>query len=421
MRYAMGSASMAHTYGNVTTFMNQWLLDLFPKNYFKTNFINSTIAYRNFTQYTNKRKEFLKKDAPMLIMKPRIETDVIDDIPINQTYLANRIYDIASDDIETGNLQNFFYDKENHRQIQFLMNGLRINFDVSLIVDTLMEQVNLFYYFKNRVRQEWTSVVIADLESFISRDIMYLLALDAGYEDVFIDGKRMGEFLSYVNSHSMYPVTVKYKNSSGRHEFFRFHPVHLNITIQGLSMDEGNKRGQITDNFMINFSVRCDFVTAGLYNYVSDNEEIFDNFTPTNEITNVTNIIPIITPQKIYSNSTLPAGWNMYIAPAFDLSDYDGKPPYILDMNQLMNTSLNEAIKYHRENGIPLSTFMKIEVQKNGRTMDMSRGEYRINWDELQLEIFNCNTYKEYRLLLSVHTKYLNELLDDIIHYKEEK
>lgn len=421
MRYSMASASMAHTYGNVTTFINQWLLDLFPKNYFKTNFINSTIAYRNFTQYTNKRKEFLKKDAPMLVMKPRIETDVLDDIPINQTYLANRIYDMSSDDIETGNLQNFFYDKENHRQIQFLLNGLRINFDVSLIVDTLMEQVNLFYYFKNRVRQEWTSVVIADLESFISRDIMYLLALDAGYEDVFIDGKRMGEFLSYVNSHSMYPVTVKYKNSSGRHEFFRFHPVHLNITIQGLSMDEGNKRGQITDTFMINFSVRCDFVTAGLYNYVSDNDEIFDNFTPTDEIENVTNIIPIITPQKIYSNSTLPAGWNMYIAPAFDLSDYDGKPPYILDMNQLMNTSLNEAIRYHRENGIPLSTFMKIEVQKNGRTMDIKRGEYKINWDELKLEIYNCNTSKEYRLLLSVHTKYLNELLDDIIHYKEEK
>lgn len=421
MRYSMASASMAHTYGNVTTFINQWLLDLFPKNYFKTNFINSTIAYRNFTQYTNKRKEFLKKDAPMLVMKPRIETDVLDDIPINQTYLANRIYDMSSDDIETGNLQNFFYDKENHRQIQFLLNGLRINFDVSLIVDTLMEQVNLFYYFKNRVRQEWTSVVIADLESFISRDIMYLLALDAGYEDVFIDGKRMGEFLSYVNSHSMYPVTVKYKNSSGRHEFFRFHPVHLNITIQGLSMDEGNKRGQITDTFMINFSVRCDFVTAGLYNYVSDNDEIFDNFTPTDEIENVTNIIPIITPQKIYSNSTLPAGWNMYIAPAFDLSDYDGKPPYILDMNQLMNTSLNEAIRYHRENGIPLSTFMKIEVQKNGRTMDIKRGEYKINWDELKLEIYNCNTSKEYRLLLSVHTKYLNELLDNIIHYKEEK
>ena len=61
MRYSMASASMAHTYGNITTFVNQWLLDLFPKNYFKTNYINSTIAYRDFATYNNNRKEFIKK------------------------------------------------------------------------------------------------------------------------------------------------------------------------------------------------------------------------------------------------------------------------------------------------------------------------------------------------------------------------
>jgi len=259
----MSSASMAHTYGNVTTLVNQWLTRLFPKKYFKTNYVNSTIAYKDFAQYTSKRSEFLKKNKPMLVMRPRIETDTLDDLPINQTYLANRIYDMANDDIDTGNLQQFFYDEENHRQIQFLMTALRINFDVTLIVDTLMEQLNLYHYFKQRVRQEWTSVMIADLESFISRDIMYLLAVDAGYEDVFTDGKRMGDFLSYVNSHSIYPVTVKYKNSSGRHEFFRFHPCHLNVTIQNLAIDEGNKKGQIYDSYNITFSVRCDFITAG--------------------------------------------------------------------------------------------------------------------------------------------------------------
>ena len=62
----------------------------------------------------------------------------------------------------------------------------------------------------------------------------------------------------------------------------------------------------------------------------------------------------------------------------------------------------------------------KMEIEEDDYLNYLSLG-YRINWDELQLEIFNCNTYKEYRLLLSVHTKYLNELLDDIIHYKEEK
>lgn len=419
MRYSMASASMAHTYGNVTSFINQWLLNLFPKNYFKTNYINSTIAYRDFAQYRTSRNEFIKKNKPMLLIRPRIEIDTMDDLPINQTYLANRIYDMANDDISTGNLQNFFYDEVNKRQIQFLLNALKINFDVSVVVETYMEQINLVHYFRNRVRQDMNIVMNADLESFISRDIMYLLAKDSGFEDVFEDGKRMGEFLSYVNQNSFYPVTVKYKNSSGRHEFFRFHPAKLNILISGLSIDEGSKKNQVADNFTINFTVSCDFMTAGMYNYVSENEDIFNGYEPNNELTAEGELIPLITPQKIFSEYNLPSGWNIFTAPAFEI-ETDEKP-YPLDFSVLLNTSLTEAVKYHQENGIPLDTFLFIDVQKNGRTMERERGEYKIDWNNLTIYVYNCNIAQEYRFILAVNTKYLNELLDDIIHYTDEK
>lgn len=418
MRYSMASASMAHTYGNVTSFMNNWLLSLFPKNYFKTNYINSTIAYRDFAQYTKSTKEFIKKNKPMLIVRPRIEIDTQDELPINQTYLANRIYDIMNDDIDTGNLQNFFIDKKRGSRIQFLMNALRINYDVSIVVETYMEQINLVHYFKNRVRQEWDLRLQADLESFISRDIMYLLAKDAGYEDVFKDGKRMGEFLSYVNTHSMYPVTVKYKNSSGRHEFFRFHPSYLNVAVSNLSIDDGSKKNQISDNFMINFTVRCDFNTAGMYVLVAENEEIFNEFEPNNELLDERELIPLVTPQSVFKPD-LPTGWNLFTLPAFDI-DSDERP-YPLDFSVLLNTSLMEAVRYHKENSIPLSTFMDITITKNGRVMEPERKEYEIDWDNLTVYVYNCNIAQEYRFILYVNTLYLNELLGDIIGYKEEK
>lgn len=418
MRYSMASASMAHTYGNVTSFMNNWLLSLFPKNYFKTNYINSTIAYRDFAQYTKSTKEFIKKNKPMLIVRPRIEIDTQDELPINQTYLANRIYDIMNDDIDTGNLQNFFIDKKRGSSIQFLLNALRINYDVSIVVETYMEQINLVHYFKNRVRQEWDIRLQADLESFISRDIMYLLAKDIGYEDVFEDGKRMGEFLSYVNAHSMYPVTVKYKNSSGRHEFFRFHPSYLNVAISNLSIDDGAKKNQISDNFMINFTVRCDFNTAGLYVLVAENEDIFNEFEPNNELLDERELIPLVTPQAIFKVD-LPTGWNLFTLPAFDI-DTDERP-YPLDFSVLLNTSLMEAVKYHKANGIPLNTFMDISITKNGRIMESERKEYEIDWDNLTVYVYNCNIAQEYRFILYVNTLYLNELLGDIIGYKEEK
>lgn len=425
MRYSMASASMAHTYGNVATFVNHWLLDLFPKNYFKTNYINSTIAYRDFATYNNNRKEFIKKQKPMLLLRPRIEIDTQDELPINQTYLANRIYDVMNDDIDTGNLQTFFDDRDNKRYIQFLLNSLRITFDVTIVVETLMEQINLVHYFKNRVRQGYDMTVLAYMESFISRDIMYLLAKDSGFEDVFLEEPEnrkhtMGDFLSYVNNNSLYPVTVKYKNSSGRHEFFRYHPTYVNMAISGLSIDEPSKKNQVVEECYINFSLRCDFNTAGLYLYLSNNDAIFaddvTNQSFDNEIK--TDMIPIVTPQRIYGR-TLPNGWQIFTTPAFDI-DTDERP-YPLDFSVLLNTSLNEAVNYHRKHGIPLTTFMNIEILKNNRTMEIERNEYEIDWDNLIVYVHNCNILQEYRFILSVNTLYLNDLLADIVKFKEER
>lgn len=424
MRYSMAAASLAHTYGNIATFANSFLLSLFPPNYFKTNYINSTIAYRDFATYNNNRKEFVKKQKPMLIMKPRIEMDVLDDLPINQTYLAQRIYDINNDDIETGNLQNFFFDKDNKRQIQFLLNALRINFDVTIVVETQMEQINLAHYFKNRVRQNWEMTKIVGLESYISRDIMYLLAKDAGYADVFTTSEesRIGEFLTYVNNNSMYPVTIKYKNASGRHEFFRYHHSHVNMAITGLSIDDPNKKNMVSDECYITFSLRCDFNTAGLYVYLSNNDTIFEeiqNESLHDNLSDVNTLVPTTTPQWYYTNRTMPDGWQVFTMPAFEIDTDD--IPYKLDFSVLLNLSLNEALNYHKKHGIPITTFMNAVVLKGTREMEIERKEYEIDWDNLMLYVYNRNITSEYRFVLLVNTDYLNNLLADIVKFREEK
>ena len=424
MRYSMAAASLAHTYGNIATFANSWLLSLFPPKYFKTNYITSTIAYRDFATYNNNRKEFIKKQKPMLIMRPRIEMDVQDELPINQTYLAQRIYDINNDDIETGNLQNFFFDKDNKRQIQFLLNALRINFDVSIVVETQMEQINLAHYFKNRVRQNWEMCKVVGLESYISRDIMYLLAKDAGFADVFTTSEenRIGEFLSYVNNNSMYPVTLKYKNASGRHEFFRYHHSHVNMAITGLSIDDPSKKNMVSDECIINFSLRCDFNTAGLYVYLSNNDTVFDEFNNEgiqDNLSEFATLIPVVTPQIYYTNRTMPNGWQVFTTPAFEI-DTD-EIPYPLDFSVLLNTSLNEAVKYHKKHGIPLTVFMDAVVLKNEREMKIEKNEYYIDWDNLILYVNNCTRSTNYRFILLVNTEYLNNLLADIVKFREER
>ena len=53
--------------------------------------------------------------------------------------------------------------------------------------------------------------------------------------------------------------------------------------------------------------------------------------------------------------------------------------------------------------------------------MEIKRNEYRIDWDNLILYVNNCNIISDYRFVLLVNTEYLNNLLADIIKFREEK
>ena len=154
------------------------------------------------------------------------------------------------------------------------MNRLTMDFDISLIFETQMQQINYVHYLKNRIRQNAPFVVQTNLESMLSRDMVVLLGELAGIKPVDGDDFNIPNILDYMNRHTVYLVTYKMKNSTGRDEFFRYHPAGIEMTLTGLSVDDGSRTGQISDNFTINFTVRTEFSTAGLYYLFSGKREI---------------------------------------------------------------------------------------------------------------------------------------------------
>lgn len=411
--YAMSSASLAHTYGNVTCFITEWIKTLFPKNYFKTVHVSSTIAYRNFTRFNNSRKEFIKKSKPMLIIKPRIEMD-IDDGFLKDTYFTTRIVD-AMDAGDFGNLQTFIEDPMFGRYVKFLMNRLNISFDVTIITETQMEQINLSHYIKNRVRQGRPFFLNTSLESFIPRDIIALIARDIQVP-LKDDSGSVKDFLDYLNSKSLYPITYKYKNSSGRDEFFRYHPADIDTTITNLSVDEGNKKGHVYDSFAINFTVNCEFSTAGLYYFFTKTPNLISDFEQDSENSQEElpsgQMVPIFTVSNLF-DVEVPEGWNLYTSPMYTVEE--DKKPFDLDFSILLNTSLVECINYHNRHGIPINTFIKVTVMKGNKMMSEEIGEYKIDWEKLILTTYNSNTSSTYRFIMHVNTQYINDLVKELL------
>ena len=418
MDYAMASPSLAHTYGNVTCFMTEWIKGLFPRNYFKTVHVSSTIAYRNFSRFGNmNNKEFIKKSKPMLIIRPRIEMDN-DEGFMKETYFTTRIVDNA-DIGDWGNLQTYVEDDNRQTYVKFLMNRLNISFDVSIILETQMEQINMAHYFKNRVRQGRPMFIQTSLESYVPRDIIFLLAKDLAVP-IDNDMGYVKPILDYLNGNACYPTTYKYKNSSGNDEFFRYHPASIETTITNLSVDEGSKKGFVSDNFQINFTVNCEFSTAGLYYYFTKNAETIRDHIPSYdqiEDGHGNMLLPIFTVSNLY-DAKLPEGWSLFTAPMYTV---DGYKPEDLSFEPLLNTSLKEAIAYHRRYGIPLSVFMSASVMKGNKMMREDIGEYKIDWDTLTLTTINCNPYSTYRFILNVNTQYVNELIKRLLNLDVER
>ena len=107
-RYVSLMGSMSHTYGNALAFMQKYIIDLFPKNLFKTVHVNSKIAHR---QIRSTSYEYTKKAKPMIIFRPRIG-DVNDDRFLKGTPLIERQGNLYSTWGAT-NLQPFILDTKN--------------------------------------------------------------------------------------------------------------------------------------------------------------------------------------------------------------------------------------------------------------------------------------------------------------------
>lgn len=412
MDYAVAQTSLAHTYGNITCFITDYIKNLFPKNYFKTVHIATTIAHKQFSIFQNSNKEFLKKSKPMLIVRPRIEMDD-SSVFLYDTYMTTNANNTYNDTSFT-NLQPFMEDNTTGNYIKFLLNRLKISFDISIITETYMDALNQAHFLKNRLPINYYLFLPTSLESYIPRDLLELVGKSVGVPLYDANGS-VSTFLNYINSHSRYPVSYKMKNSTGNDEFFRYYPCNVDTTFSGLSVDEGNKKGQIIESCAVQLSLTAEFNGAGLYYFFTRQNKIIDKFVMDIGTANKDKIVPIFTQNNLYI-SNYGVGWNVYSAPMYkvDSTDID-----VMDISSLFNNSILYVLKYHTEHSIPLSMVIKAEVMKDNRKL--TDAEYSIDYDKLTLTTKNCNLGSTYRLIIHVNTNYVNNLLNETYDLSRER
>lgn len=402
MHYIQAQTSAAHTYGNVTAFVQNWLINLFPKDFFKTIHVNSKIAH---AQMRSTPKEFLKKQPPMFVIRPRIDWDD-DSRFLRGTPLVERQGDLYMMRGGT-NLQDFIWDRNSRTAIKYQMNRSVLNFDVILIFNTMIQQINWANYFKNSVRYEIPFNLQTCLESYIPPDLLakYSELIKVPMRD---ENGSTAKFLKHLNSTSVTPITYKLEGATGHEEFYRYYPVNIDTIITNFNVDEGDKINQVGDTYKINFSMRCEFYSTGFYYIFSD--DIKENSIVTCDDSGNT-IVPIFTDVLTEDDVNLPLGWTLYASPSCRLEQMDDE----VDLSTLFNDSLKKVLNFHFERGIPTTDFFKMKVRKQGRLMTPDK-DYSFDFNTLTLKFHHQSTYYTYKIIIQINVDYINNLIKEIYH-----
>lgn len=413
MEFCVAQTSLAHTYGNITCFIANYMKNLFPQGFFKTVHISTAIAYKQFSVFQNSNKEILKKGKPMLIIRPRIEVDD-SSVFLYDTLMTTNWHNIYMETSFT-NLQPFLSDKERGIYIKYLLNRLKMTFDITIITETQMDAINQAHFLKNRLPINYSLFLPTCLESYIPRDLLKVVSEDIGIP-MYDENNSVRNFVEYLNSHSQYPVSYKMKNGTGNDEFFRYYPANVDVTFSGLSVDDVTKKGMVSDTCAVNITLTAEFNATGLYYFFTERHRRIDKFIMDMHATRDDKIIPIFTQDNLYV-SKYGTGWNVYTAPMYAV---DNDTRDILNIEQVLNNSIISTIKYHIEHGIPIELFCKIEVMKDNRYL-IPLTEYDVNYNTLELITKNCNMNSTYRLIVHINTEYVNSLVSDIFDLTREK
>ena len=404
--FVMCQTSIAHTYGNVTAQVQNYILNLFPPNTFKTMHVHSKIAYKQLTQTPD---TFLKKVAPMFILRPRVEWNSTDKF-LQRTLLTERTTDLYYS-YALGNLLPFIADPNEGYCVKWQLNRDVMMFDIVLVFDTIVQQMNWVKYLQNSIRIGHPFFIQTCLESYIPRDMMAIISQCAGIP-IYDENKSVSKFLEYLNGNSQFPITYKFQGGSGNDEFFRYYNANIDTTISDLNVDDGERIGQINKRYQISFTMRCEFNSTGFYYIFSSKLDGVSKIIPQDDGT----LIPIFTDVLVNDDIVLNDGWKLIAVPSARLDSADD----VIDIRPVLNKSVLAAIDYHIAHGMPMAPLFNLRVRKQGRLLEENK-DYTVELTpdkKMNIKFVNGSTSCTYKFIVSANIRYINELIKEVYNLK---
>lgn len=408
MSVTISNPSIVHTFGNVACVAINYIESFFPRDFFNKTHIATKMAHRQLDPF-RARTGFWKNKKPMLVLRPRIDFDGSSNWFYGST-MMNRVTH-SSSPMEFGDLVEMLHDDGDEVSIRFLWNRYKVLYDVSIIVETYNQQINIMNDLRNRLNIDWPYRDDTLLEAYIPKSIIYAIA-----DYVGIEKTNTGEILDFLNTYSEVPITYKLHESSGRQEFFMLYPTRVEMFSSDLTPDDGETRGIISDTFTITLSLSIEFNAVGVwYLFMNDAREVMTH-APMDDLCTGDNIIPI---------STIPIGYDLHLSGGWRILE---SPLYFPDVNRsdidktdistiLDKPSIKALIKHNREMNIPLEQFLDFRCFCGNREIPRGVNGFDISFEDKCIYTYNPRDKISYRLFVLFNSLAVNNMATEITNF----
>lgn len=385
--------SASHTYGNALSSIEQYIIDLFPPGMFKT--INTAMSSSN-KQLRSTPAQLVKKRAPMLVTKARIDYGQDGNRSMPNTLLTDRQSDIQMT-WGLGNLQPFLNDRPHNFKLEWFLNKWVMNIDFILVFNTINEQINWMNYLQNVTKINHPFLLCRPLETMLPRPLIEEISYLSGVP--VYDNGSVGPFLQYLNSISDDPITYKLKSGSGNDEFFRYYMAEMDLTINSPEPDEGQRSSQTNRLFEISFSVRAEFNGTGYFFLTSPNIR-YKSDKPVFPIENDQTVVCHYTDDINYRLIDIPPGWSILATPSVRFKSYDDNS---VSLKPILDEKLDRLIQFFIDNRMDPSLLISVEFRCRSRVINLN-SPWRIDWRRRELIIEEVDLHETYRLIFLVNS-----------------
>lgn len=266
--------STTQAYSLCVEFMKRWFLSKFPQDTFKSIYVEGKNIYDDFRSLD--KTALIKRQKPALTITPNISWDFnnenIDSYPYGMD-----LY------VQTGRFkESFFSYPPNNSYMGIGMETILMPFNFRIKLETRAQQLDMYKFIKMACRVGFTCGEDVDLDFHLPYTLMIQIAKDNGFktQSKKLDNKdeyeeticNIPEFLRWLNKYSSLPFLYKFRALNGKNEFFlKMRNMYVHIRPENLSADDGEREGQLSNNFTIELSAEVRFPAPKMYAYYSDN------------------------------------------------------------------------------------------------------------------------------------------------------